>query len=76
MKALRPPVSVASPRASARDVLLTPAELGSWLKCSPRQTLRLPIPRLLLGTRKLVRFRELDVAAWIEEQVRAARRTR
>ena len=71
-----PPASIASPRASdQRDVLLTPLEVGSWLKCSGRQVLRLPIPRLMIGKRKGVRFRAQDVAKWIEEQVRAARFT-
>jgi hypothetical protein len=53
----------------ARDVILNAADVGKWLKLSPRQVLRLPIPRLDLGHRT-VRFREQDVAAWIAQQVR------
>jgi len=64
-----------TPTARAtRDVLLTPAEVGAWLKCSPRQVARLGIASLQLGARKLRRYREVDVASWIASQVRAPHR--
>lgn len=61
------------PRTTGRDVILTPAEVADWLKCSPRQVLRLPIPRLMAGKKKLARFTERSVQSWIDAQLRGAR---
>lgn len=47
-----------------RDVILTATDVAKWLKVSPRQVLRLTIPRIELGFRT-VRFREQDVQAWL-----------
>lgn len=70
----RPAVSlVPSTRATGRDVLLTPAEVGAWLKCSPRQVARLGIACVRLGTRKLTRYPEGYVQSWIDAQLRSGR---
>lgn len=52
-----------------RDVILTAPDVAKWLKLSARQVLRLNIPRLDLGHR-CKRYRESDVKAWIQEQVK------
>jgi hypothetical protein len=53
------------------DRLLTPAEVSGVLRVSVRQVLRLKgLRRLRVGTRRGIRYREADLRAWIDAQVR------
>lgn len=51
------------------EALLTAADVGHWLKVSPRQVQRLGVPWIDLG-RKTRRFQVKDVRAWLETRRR------
>lgn len=52
-------------KRTKRGKLLTTKQVANWLSISPRQVLRLPIPRVMIGARN-VRYHEEDVLAYIE----------
>jgi len=56
-----------------QDALLTPDEVGEWLKIARRQVQRLEIPRIDLG-RKRSRYQVKDVLAWLETRRRSGGR--
>lgn len=51
------------------DALLTAADVGTWLKVSPRQVQRLGVPWIDLG-RKSRRYQVRDICAWLETRRR------
>lgn len=52
---------------ATEDRLLTPEEVASWLQVTPKQVLRLPMPRRKLG-RRTVRYDRADVQGWLDAQ--------
>jgi hypothetical protein len=60
--------ALASPAPPASE-LLTPAEVGRWLRLRPRQLVRYGVPHLRLG-RRTVRYVRADVEAWLVQQRR------
>ncbi len=51
------------------EALLTAADLGNWLKVSPRQVQRLGVPWIDLG-RKSRRYQVRDILTWLETRRR------
>ena len=54
------------------DRVLTPQEVGAWLKVRPRQLGVLGVPYLDWG-HKTKRYAAKDVQAWLDKQPRAGR---
>jgi hypothetical protein len=48
-------------------VVLTPQQVAAWLQVAPRQLVALGVPSLKLS-RKVRRYLEGDVQAWLDEQ--------
>ena len=55
--------------AAPAPELLTPPEVGRWLRLRPRQLVRYGVPHLRLG-RRTVRYLRADVEAWLAQQRR------
>ncbi len=60
-----------APPQSTGEALLTESDVARLLRISLRQAQRLPIPFVNLGTRtkKVRRFRPVDLHNWLAEQI-------
>ena len=61
-------------KRTKRGKLLTTKQVANWLSISPRQVLRLPITRVMIGARNF-RYHEEDVHAYIKGQESSPGRT-
>ena len=62
------PDRTSAPPAPASE-LLTPVEVGRWLRLKPRQLHRYGVPCLRLG-RRTVRYERAAVELWLDQQRR------
>ena len=56
--------------AEGADVVMTPAEVATWLHLKPRQLERFGVPAIRLS-HKITRYLRADVLAWLAQQRKA-----